>query len=238
MFVDKGKSFQPLSQTGLTPRSQPTNPLAPQRTGQSFHADGLSVSQILGQQGKLRPPLPADEASYPESMPQNLMRDSFVTKLMFTLKSPLLLFQRSNPDAIVSTGHKDVHGNTIRLARDAAAGLDKVYALAKQRGLSLRVVSSYRSVDQQKYLWEQALKKYGSAAAARKWVAPPGRSRHNSGKAIDIYMYRNGKQIPQKEFDALVAEAGMYRPMSWEGWHIEPLSTKALRAAGKMQDED
>lgn len=239
MLVDPSNLFQPQQQQGPVNRPQPTNPLQPPRgTANGYQADGLSVSQILSRGGGPRPPLPADEASYPESLPHNLMRESFVTKLMFTLKSPLLIFNRQDPDAIVKTSHKDVRGDSIRLARDAASGLDKIYDIAKQRGISLRVVSSYRSVEQQSYLYDQALKKYGSASAARKWVAPPGKSRHNSGKAIDIYMYRNGKQISQKEFDEIAAKAGMYRPMSWEGWHIEPLSTNALRAAGKMQDDD
>ena len=227
MLVDPNNLFQtrPSGPQPHAARPLPTHPLSPQVTGSGFQADGLSVSQMLAQNppGPLNP-LPADEDSYPEQLPEG-----FVSKLLFTLKSPLQIFHRQDPDTIINTGRKDVRGNTIRLARDAAAGMDKIYAEAKSRGLTLRVVSTYRSIEQQTYLWENALKKYGSAAAARKWVAPPGKSRHNSGKAIDLYMYRNGKQIPQKEFDEVIAKAGMYRPMSWEGWHIEPLSTKSSR---------
>lgn len=228
MLVDPNNLFQ--SQPTSVRRTMPTAPMNPGPT-QGFQTDKFSsVSQLVQQPGPgPMQPLPADEDSYPEMLPENMMRESFVTKLMFTIKSPLQLFHRNDPDTIIKTSHKDVRGNDIRLARDAAAGLDKIMAETKRRGLTVRVVSSYRSVEQQAYLWEQALKKYGSAAAARKWVAPPGKSRHNSGKAIDIYMYRNGKQIPQKEFDEIIAKSGMYRPMSWEGWHVEPLSTKNSR---------
>lgn len=230
MLVDPRNLFQiqPAASSQRPPAAAPLPPAS----SQGFRPDQFSsVSQLISQPGpNPQQPLPADEDHYPEKLPENMMRESFVTKLMFTMKSPLLLFKSQDPDTIVKTDHKDVRSNSIRLARDAAAGLDKIMAETKQRGLSVRVVSSYRTVEQQTYLWEQALKKYGSASAARKWVAPPGKSRHNSGKAIDIYMYRNGKQIPQKEFDQIIAKAGMYRPMSWEGWHIEPLSTKAGRA--------
>lgn len=229
MLVDPKNLFQiqPAASSQRPPAAAPLQP----GSSQGFRPDQFSsVNQLISQPGpNPQQPLPADEDHYPEQLPENMMRESFVTKLMFTMKSPLQLFKRQDPDTIVKTDHKDVRSNSIRLARDAAAGLDKIMAETKQRGLSVRIVSSYRTVEQQTYLWEQALKKYGSASAARKWVAPPGKSRHNSGKAIDIYMYRNGKQIPQKEFDQIIAKAGMYRPMSWEGWHIEPLSTKADR---------
>lgn len=231
MLVDPRKLSQqmqakPTQAAQSTPLPTAFSPAKP-----AFGPDQFAVGQLLQQDNPgPQQPLPADEDSYPEQLPDNMIRESVVTKLLFTMKSPLLLFQRQDPDTIIKTNHKDVRGNTIRLARDAAAGLDKIMADTKRQGLTVRVVSSYRSVEQQKYLWEQALKKYGSASAARKWVAPPGKSRHNAGKAIDIYIYRNGKQVPQREFDQIIAKAGMYRPMSWEGWHIEPLSTKSSRS--------
>ena len=114
----------------------------------------------------------------------------------------------------------------MRLKPAAAEGLSRIYDLARARGIDVRVNSSYRSVEEQTRLWREALSKYGSAEAARKWVAPPGRSRHNSGEAIDMNLMRNGQKIPQSEFDALIREAGMYRPMAWEGWHVEPLGSR------------
>ena len=39
-------------------------------------------------------------------------------------------------------------------------------------------------------------------------------------------LMRNGQKIAQSEFDALIREAGMYRPMAWEGWHVEPLGSR------------
>lgn len=221
MLVDPRSLFQP--RLPVQPQAAPGLPLqglAGLQPG-PFQADQLSLN-APGQ-------LPAGPDPDDETLTQDLVRESLVTKLLFGLKAPLSLFHRHDPDQIIQTGRKDVHGNPIRLTREAAAGLDKIYDITRQRGLTVRVVSSYRSVAQQQYLWDRALKKYGSAAAARKWVAPPGKSRHNSGQAVDIYLYRNGKQIPQKEFDQIVAQAGMYRPMSWETWHVEPVSTRKGR---------
>jgi hypothetical protein len=133
------------------------------------------------------------------------------------------------PAGIHDTGLKDKYGRKILLTGEAERGLREVLAVAKSKGVRVDVFSSYRSVEHQRDLFNKAVKKYGSVAKARKWVAPPGKSRHNAGQAIDVHMYRNGKKISQKEFDSIIAQAGMYRPMSWEGWHIEPLSTRKSR---------
>ncbi|PIQ23687.1 hypothetical protein COW36_20100 [bacterium (Candidatus Blackallbacteria) CG17_big_fil_post_rev_8_21_14_2_50_48_46] len=133
------------------------------------------------------------------------------------------------PKEVHDTGLKDKYGRGISLTGEAEAGLRKIQDIARSKGIKVEVFSSYRSVEHQRQLWNKALKKYGSAAKARKWVAPPGHSRHNAGKAIDLNLLRNGRKISQREFDAIIAQAGMYRPMSWEGWHIEPLSTRSSR---------
>ncbi len=133
--------------------------------------------------------------------------------------------------AVRDTGLKDTSGRAIRLTPEAHEGLNEIKEIARSKGIRVSINSSYRSVERQAQLFTQALKKYGSVSRARKWVAPPGKSRHNFGNAIDLNLLRNGKKIPQREFDAIIAQAGMYRPMSWETWHIEPLSTKASRQA-------
>lgn len=86
--------------------------------------------------------------------------------------------------------------------------------IAARPGTSL--TSGYRSTDEQTVLWNNAVKKYGSESAARKWVAPPGSSNHNHGFAADLSGIEN---IADEE----LAKFGLYRPMSWEPWHVEPL---------------
>lgn len=99
----------------------------------------------------------------------------------------------------------------------------------------LGIYSGYRSPEHQARLWQQALKKYGSAAAARKWVAPPGRSFHNSGRAVDLsYNGQSLKHAPKEVRDWVHQNAGnygMYFPMGHEPWHIEPMGTRGNESA-------
>jgi len=131
---------------------------------------------------------------------------------------------------LVTTSHKDISGRAIKLNAEAAKHFDKLVNISKQKGVSVRVSSSYRSVEHQAQLFRSAVRKYGNTTAASKWVAPPGKSQHNYGNAIDLSLHRNGKKVSQREFDQIIAEAGFYRPMSYEGWHIEPTSTKKIRS--------
>lgn len=88
----------------------------------------------------------------------------------------------------------------------------------------LKVTSAYRSVEVQRQLYENALRKYGSPAAARKWVAPPGNSRHNHGNAID---FSYGSDAARQWAHANAARFGLHFPMSWEPQHIEPIGSRS-----------
>lgn len=83
---------------------------------------------------------------------------------------------------------------------------------------ALRVTSGYRSPQVQERLWNEALAKYGSPEAARKWVAPPGRSNHNHGTASDL------KYLDPRAQDWAHQNAtnfGLAFPLSNEPWHVE-----------------
>ena len=87
----------------------------------------------------------------------------------------------------------------------------------------LSVFSAYRSPEVQAGLWENALAKYGSEAAARKWVAPPGRSRHNTGQAADL---RFANDAARQWVHENAGQYGLHFPMSWEPWHIEIVGSR------------
>jgi len=76
------------------------------------------------------------------------------------------------------------------------------------------IVSAYRSTETQKILWEEALRKYGSEAEARKWVAPPGSSRHNTGIAADLSNVTEAARTAAPNF-------GLIYRLGNEPWHIE-----------------
>lgn len=78
----------------------------------------------------------------------------------------------------------EVQGKQVE--RQAAGAFSRMAAAARQEGVTLTITSAFRSDEEQSRLWQQALAKYGSADAARKWVAPPGSSNHRTGKALDI----------------------------------------------------
>lgn len=82
----------------------------------------------------------------------------------------------------------------------------------------LKLTSGFRSVKKQGQLWESALKKYGSVAEARKWVAPPGKSQHNHGNAGDL---KFGNDAARKWVHANAGKFGLEFPLSNENWHIE-----------------
>ena len=121
---------------------------------------------------------------------------------------------------------------------DSFTGLDPQFASsvyqmvrdAHAAGIPLQITSAYRSPEVQARLYEAAIAKYGSPEAARKWVAPPGRSRHNSGTAVDFAV--NGSLIrdadsPEAQWIAENApKYGLGVPMAWEPWQVEPVGSR------------
>lgn len=87
--------------------------------------------------------------------------------------------------------------------------------LAAGRG-SVVLSSGWRSTDRQTKLWQDALRRYGSAERADDWVARPGSSMHERGLAVDL-----GGDVELAT--RLVGELGLplHRPLPHEPWHFE-----------------
>jgi hypothetical protein len=85
--------------------------------------------------------------------------------------------------------------------------------LAKGYGKKLNIYSGYRSVELQRQLFNQSDK-------SGKMVAEAGKSRHNVGLAVDVDGW--GTELTNEQLE----KYGLYKPMSWENWHIEPIETK------------
>ena len=110
---------------------------------------------------------------------------------------------------------------------DSFTGMDPAFAAALAQmfqnappeiARALQVTSGYRSPDRQAALFADAVKKYGSEAAARKWVAPPGKSKHNHGHAADLKFTDDSAR---KWAHANAAQYGLAFPLSNEDWHVE-----------------
>jgi hypothetical protein len=87
---------------------------------------------------------------------------------------------------------------------------------AARNGIELLIESGWRSAAYQQQLLREAVVKYGSEAEAARWVAPPNRSAHVSGDAVDVassdaiaWLSRHG------------ADYGLCQIYDNEPWHYE-----------------
>lgn len=139
-------------------------------------------------------------------------------------------------------------GRSIRLHRLAAQAWRAMVGAARADGINaplLLPTSGYRSSAHQRRLWERALRNYGSAREARKWVAPPGSSAHQSGRAVDFYLggrnsSRNVANLRRtRAYQWLVRNAerfGFY-PYPREPWHWEYNPPAATRESSDAEFE-
>ena len=120
----------------------------------------------------------------------------------------------------------------IPIHRHTKMAWDSMVAAARTAGFQhplLMPTSGYRSFAEQKKLWEEALRKYGSESEARKWVAKPGGSAHQSGRALDLYLgtKNNKESVPFQRQTAIYkwlksnAENFGFYPYEAEPWHWE-----------------
>ncbi|WP_440408711.1 D-alanyl-D-alanine carboxypeptidase family protein [Neorhizobium petrolearium] len=97
---------------------------------------------------------------------------------------------------------------------------------------SVTINSGYRSPERQQELWLQALQKYGSPEAARKWVAPPGNSQHNKGNAADLGY---GSDAARQWVHQNAGNYGLTFPLSNENWHIEDADARSSARSEEIQ---
>ena len=93
----------------------------------------------------------------------------------------------------------------------------QVQALVAASHGKVRLVSGYRSPQQQQALVDQAGKLYG-AANTQQWAANPADSNHTQGQAAD---FAGDLTVLHQ----LAPQFGLQAPMSWEPWHLEMPST-------------
>jgi LAS superfamily LD-carboxypeptidase LdcB len=90
---------------------------------------------------------------------------------------------------------------------------------ALQDGVNLQITSGYRTIERQTYLFNQAVRKYGSYKSAAKWVAPPELSHHPLGLAIDVNYPENPNLAKWLEINGY--KFGLCRVFKNEWWHFE-----------------
>lgn len=138
-----------------------------------------------------------------------------------------------------STGVGDYNGPLAvrqgqRMRPDVAIAFDRMNAAARSDGLSLVIVSGFRSDAEQAVLFARN--------PNPKWVAPPGKSLHRLGTELDLG--------PNSAYGWLASNAprfGFKKRYSWEPWHFgfirNPGSTslgyrERASSSGNGDDED
>jgi D-alanyl-D-alanine dipeptidase len=120
-------------------------------------------------------------------------------------------------------GYAEVH-------REAAEAYRKMVEAAREDGIKppfFDITSGYRDQKKQQVAWENALKKYGDPEIADDWVARPGQSRHQTGKALDLWLgSKNDSEnvTKQQETEAYKwlqenARSFGFIPYTKEPWH-------------------
>ncbi len=125
----------------------------------------------------------------------------------------------------------------ILLQPDAQASLKAMLADAKAKGVRLGIISGFRTIEDQNYLYFDLKAERGESARARAEVsAPPGYSEHHTGYAVDFIDESQPETFLEESFENtpayewLVANAPFYNfelsfpkdnsaAVAYEPWH-------------------
>lgn len=117
---------------------------------------------------------------------ENLLSSTFVPKDLVEIQEP--------------TGSKLDKTYINRLNKVAYAFFKLMQQAAKKEGYEIFIDSSYRTYEYQKRVFDSCAEEKG-IDEAKKRVAPPGGSEHQTGLAIDIISRRNGIMIEESSDD-------------------------------------
>jgi hypothetical protein len=118
------------------------------------------------------------------------------------------------PDGV--TVFDDHYPAVTRLDPDLLDALRRAGRDAASSGITLYVNSGWRSAQYQQDLLDEAVGKYGSEAAAERWVSTPETSLHVAGEAVDI-----GRPDAADWLTEHGAAYGLCRVYVNEPWHFE-----------------
>ncbi|MFW0790828.1 M15 family metallopeptidase [Gordonia sp. CPCC 205333] len=118
-------------------------------------------------------------------------------------------------------------GLTPTLAR----AYTRAYNEARRQGVTMWITSGKRSVSEQRALWRDGIARYGSPAAARRWVLPPNESTHVTGAAIDV-----GPRAGAAWLQVNGRRWGLCRTFDNEWWHFEHATLPGLPCPRRVPD--
>jgi D-alanyl-D-alanine carboxypeptidase len=159
-----------------------------------------AAAPLLG--GQLRAAL--DAAEIPDELSRHILtgvaeNPAFIMDLLICLKGDPYLRRLVDKNHALPDGYEPddlarlsrdasyrVDREGLRLRRAAADALEIMAAAAREDGILLVVSSTYRSYEYQVEVYNRIVKELGQTAADRE-SAPPGRSQHQTGLAVDFY---------------------------------------------------
>ncbi|MBR3317824.1 MAG: M15 family metallopeptidase [Atopobiaceae bacterium] len=89
-------------------------------------------------------------------------------------------------------------GDDVEVEKKSYDAYLKLKAALEKEGVYVDLDSARRSVEQQQKIMDDFTKKYG-ADYAKKTVATPGYSEHQTGLALDLYLIIDGKDVTKNE---------------------------------------
>ena len=178
----------------------------------SLQAVLARISEI---QGALAPVQPA-QATTPAAPATSTSTesDSFANQLQSAIGSTTDTAAAPAGTTTGALGKQAPAGTYPHLDGDLDASpaiLAKLDALAAKKGMKFHVNSGFRSIEEQQRLWD-------NRASNPLPVAPPGKSRHQSGRACDVSI--GGRPIQSVISAAEIRAAGLV-PLAGDAPHVE-----------------
>lgn len=143
-------------------------------------------------------------------------------------------FAENSRQRLVIVGN--YHGRTEFLDQETARTFKKMQIDAEKQGIRLIIISGFRSIADQKILFQNQIKRKGGKEAAARFSAPPGHSEHHTGYALDIGDGANPANDLKMSFENTPAfwwlannankygfelsfPSGNHQGVSYEPWH-------------------
>ncbi len=172
----------PTPAAASTPMTGPTVALAPgtaEGTGSGTVPGGTDSTFALPSNTPPAGTAASDPASDPAiATALNSAKDNFGH----------LPYGENDPARLQSIGTfmREGYERSESLDYEAAQAFTSMQAAAEAQGVKLMPVSGFRSVDEQKAIFDNQIERKGGVEAAAEYSAPAGHSEHHTGYAVDI----------------------------------------------------
>ncbi len=137
--------------------------------------------------GEISPSSGTETTTSPTSSPEETVVPTIDPSVFTDTDSYLILANKKHklPDGYVPSDlvQPQVLGSGASMRKKAAEALEEMFAAAKNDGVTLRLISGYRSETDQNYLYYTV---YGGGEVADAKSSRPGYSDHQTGLAADI----------------------------------------------------